>query len=62
VIWNPEKECIVQNENVLFRHKISPYIGLRLSGEVKETWIEGQMVFQNHLITKYKLGTWLKPL
>jgi allantoinase len=28
-----------------FRHKISPYLGAKLRGRVKETWLHGERVF-----------------
>lgn len=46
-IWNPEKPA---NTEALFsehRHKISPYFGMSLRGEVAETVVNGYTVYRN---------------
>lgn len=47
VIWNPEEEFEVEKENVLHRHKITPYLGEKLKGVVKQTYVNGELVY-NH--------------
>lgn len=59
VIWDPTKETVITEEAVFFRHKISPYIGQSLKGEVVETIVNGQSVFKNHVIQNKNKGKWL---
>jgi allantoinase len=58
-IWNPEEKKIVSKEDILFRHKISPYIGEELSGIVKQTILNGETVFKNGKIINQNNGRWL---
>ena len=53
VIWSPEEKRVVVKEDILFRHKISPYIGEELFGTVERTIVNGETVFLNNkIITK----------
>lgn len=61
VVWQPERTFEVKQEHVLFRHKISPYIGQRLFGSVEATFINGKLVYSPHQINFNHQGTWLKP-
>ena len=47
-IWDPEAPLSVEPANLFFRHKVSPYVGRRLCGQVRETWLRGQRVFDGH--------------
>jgi allantoinase len=46
VVWDPEATFTVEAEQLLFRHKVSPYQGQRLAGRVKQTWLRGRCVYQ----------------
>jgi allantoinase len=59
VIWNPETTAIIQEEDILFRYKISPYIGQNLSGSIIETIVNGEVVYQNKTIKNKNKGQWL---
>jgi allantoinase len=59
VIWNPEESQIIKEEDVLFRYKISPYIGQNLSGTVTKTIVNGETVFQDKVIRNKNKGQWL---
>ena len=59
IIWNPEEKRVVVKEDILFKHKISPYIGEELFGTVKRTIINGETVFQNNKIINQNKGRWL---
>ncbi|MGL2966794.1 allantoinase AllB [Flavobacterium sp. XGLA_31] len=59
VIWNPEGSEIIKEDNVLFRYKISPYIGQNLYGTVNETIVNGVTVYQNKTIKNKNKGQWL---
>lgn len=56
VCWNPEEKFTVSKDDILFRHKISPYIGKELYGTVKETIVNGQMVFREGEVVEFKIG------
>ncbi len=49
VVWNPEADFTVRPEALLFRHKISPYLGRRLEGQVVATWLGGRCVYRDGL-------------
>ena len=46
-VWDPQEKSKVNKEDILFRHKISPYIGEELFGTIKQTIVNGEIVFQN---------------
>ena len=55
VIWDSKGSKIVQQEDILFKHKISPYIAENLTGIVIETIVNGETVFsKNQIKTKNK--------
>ena len=56
VVWDPEEKWIVRAEDILFRHKISPYIGQTLAGVVRQTIVHGIVVFRNHEIVQKNAG------
>ena len=47
VVWSPDEQFIVKKENILYRHKISPYVGEKLYGVVKQTYVGGKKVYEN---------------
>ena len=59
VIWDPNGKSKVSEEDILFRHKISPYIGEELSGTILETIVNGETVFKNGKIINQNKGRWL---
>jgi allantoinase len=59
VIWNPEQTQTVTEDDVLFRHKISPYIAQTLSGVVVETIVNGDSVYKNKSLHHKNKGKWL---
>ena len=61
IIWNNQQPHIVTENEILFKHKISPYIGETLTGVVIETIVNGQTVYQNNKIKQKNIGQWLKP-
>ena len=58
-IWDPGEINKVNEEDILFRHKISPYIGEELFGTVKQTIVNGETVFQAGKIVNQNKGKWL---
>ena len=59
VIWDPKAERNVVATDILFRHKISPYIGEMLFGAVQQTIVNGITVYQNNMIINKNAGQWL---
>jgi allantoinase len=45
VIFEPEAEFVVTKDRLHYRHPVSPYLGERLRGVVKATYLRGQCVF-----------------
>lgn len=60
VVWNPEAQFTVSADSILYRHKISPYVGEVLSGMVHQTYLGGKKVFENGKIIGSPLGNLLK--
>ncbi len=57
VVWNPEEKFIVQEEDVLHRHRISPYIGEAFFGFVQQTIVNGTIVFnRGKIVSKNTAG------
>jgi len=42
VVWSPEESFVVTEEMVLHRHRVTPYLGARLTGVVRETFVRGK--------------------
>ena len=59
VIWNANQSKTIQEKDIYFKHKISPYISETLYGIVLETIVSGKTVFQNNQIKQRNKGTWL---
>ena len=47
IVWSPEESFVVKEESILFKHKISPYVSHRLFGKVHQTYVNGELVFNN---------------
>lgn len=44
-IFDPNASWTVTPDDLHFRHKLSPYLGAKLHGRVRETWIRGERVY-----------------
>lgn len=47
VVFEPETEFVVSKERLHQRHALSPYVGEKLRGVIKETYLRGDRVFSN---------------
>jgi allantoinase len=56
VIWDPDKEIILRDKDIYHRHKISPYAGLKLKGQVRQTIINGKIVFDRNNFIELNSG------
>lgn len=59
VIWNPEMQQVVKENDIFFRYKISPYIAQTLDGTVLETIVNGETVYRDRTIKTKNKGQWL---
>ena len=46
VVFDPESEFVVSADRLHYRHAVSPYLGEKLRGIVKSTYLRGRLVFQ----------------
>jgi allantoinase len=44
VAFAPDADLTVSADLLLHRHKLTPYLGRRVSGEVRDTWLRGERV------------------
>jgi len=47
VVFDPEAEFVASEENLFHRHRVSPYLGEKLRGVVKATYLRGDCVFSD---------------
>jgi len=47
VIWDPNVEFTVTKEALQFKNKLSPYVGMKLRGQVKQTYVRGSLVYDH---------------
>src|SRR5208282_477077 len=47
VIFEPEAEFVVTEDRLYYRYPVSPYLGKKLRGVVKATYLRGQVVFSH---------------
>jgi allantoinase len=47
VVFDPESEFVVSENRLHYRHPVSPYLGEKLRGEVKATYLRGRLVFKD---------------
>jgi allantoinase len=45
VVFDPQSEFVVSEERLHYRHPVSPYLGEKLRGVVKATYLRGNLVF-----------------
>lgn len=56
VVWNPEQSFIVKEEIIQHRHKITPYLNQELLGNVVQTYLAGEKVFDNGVFVSLHKG------
>jgi allantoinase len=49
IIWNPNREFLVDAEHLEHRHKLTPYHGESLSGFVEKTFLRGRKIYDGGL-------------
>lgn len=58
-VWQPSEYFVVKEANIFHKHKISPYVSKQLNGKVHQTYINGELVFDNGNIINKNQGKWL---
>ncbi|XP_059923239.1 allantoinase, mitochondrial isoform X2 [Gadus macrocephalus] len=56
VIWDPEREFVVQEGNIHHKNKVTPYLGGTLRGLVHATLVRGQLVYREGSFCPKPLG------
>ena len=46
VVWNPDTSWTVRAEQLQHRHKLTPYEGVELRGEVQRTYLRGDLIYE----------------
>lgn len=52
VIWNPDQPFTVLPELIYHRHKLTPYAGMELFGNIEKTIVKGKQVFSRGVFAK----------
>jgi allantoinase len=60
VVWNPEKRFVVTPKMLHHRHKLTPYLDQALRGEVRATFLQGEMIYDQGRFTGKPRGTLLR--
>ncbi|MDQ7092925.1 allantoinase AllB [Desulfosporosinus sp. PR] len=55
------QEFTLQAEDLFYKHKVSPYVGNKFSGMVRQTILRGTTVFKDGKIVSEPIGKHLKP-
>ncbi|MGB2589969.1 MAG: allantoinase AllB [Candidatus Acidiferrum sp.] len=61
VIFDPDAEFVVTPDRLHFRHPISPYLGEKLRGVVKATYLRGVPIFRNGEFPSAPMGREHRP-
>ena len=58
---DPGETYTLSREQLLDRHKLSPYVGRQFRGKVKQTFVRGRRVFENGKIVSAPIGQLVRP-
>jgi allantoinase len=56
VVWSPEKETKIHSDMIHHRHKVTPYDGMKLMGQVEKTFLRGQLIYEQGKHSKHPVG------
>jgi allantoinase len=54
-------EFEIKAEDLFYRHPQSPYVGHRMRARVEQTWLRGQLIFNNGNIVRNPFGRLVRP-
>ncbi|MGE3164872.1 MAG: allantoinase AllB [Planctomycetota bacterium] len=60
VVWDPDREWQVEQQNLVQRHKLTPYHGLVVVGAVLQTFVRGELVFDRGRFSERASGGWMR--
>jgi allantoinase len=61
VVFDPEVEFIASEDHLHYRHRVSPYLGEKLRGVVKATYLRGTCIFADGAFLGEPAGRELRP-
>jgi allantoinase len=56
VVFDTEAEFVVNDDRLYYRHPVSPYLGERLRGVVRATYLRGRLVFRDGEFPEEPIG------
>jgi allantoinase len=56
IVFDPEREFVVSEDRLYYRHPVSPYLGEKLRGVVERTYLRGQTVFRGNQFSGHPRG------
>jgi allantoinase len=59
LVFDDEKEVIISSDMIKHKHKITPYVGKKVTGEVNKTYLRGQLVYSEQDIMGQPQGNTL---
>ncbi len=62
VVFDPDSELMVTEDRLYYRYPISPYLGKKMRGVVKATYLRGQPVFNNGALCGEPRGREIRSL
>ncbi len=60
VVFEPEAEFVAAEEHLYYRHRVSPYLGKKLRGPVKATYLRGDCIFADGQFSGEPIGRELR--
>jgi len=61
VVWSPDKKFTVTAAQLQHKHKITPYLNQELYGVVAQTWLNGQLIFDQGTFPNLNKGKIITP-
>jgi len=61
VLFDDADEFRIRENDLLYRHRQSPYIGMHCRGRVLETILKGRTIFDGNRVMDDERGTWVRP-
>jgi allantoinase len=59
VIWNPSRTFTLETSMIQHRHKLTPYLGQKLSGVVEQTFLRGEKIYDSGHFVSHPRGRML---
>ncbi len=59
VVWHPERNSEIEPGSIHHRHKVSPYSGMNLNGDIESTYLRGVKIYDKGSFTNGPSGKFL---